>query len=314
MSDHTAATWVDKRATGDSMPRRGLRSVGHGRTNGPGARSDGVVMAERGASKGGTAILVATIAASAMAFIDGSIVQIVLPAIQADLGASFATLQWVVTAYALFLGALVLVGGALGDRLGRRRIFMAGTALFVVASALCGLAPTAATLVAARGLQGVGAALMVPQSLAIIAASFPEDRRGAAIGTWAATSALTTAVGPPLGGLLVDLVSWRAAFLVNLPIGLFALILTRHAVPESRAATAAPVDWIAGVLATLGLGALTAGWSKRRRAGSPIPPSSSPSPRRPPRSCCSSCTSGARRRRWCRSASSATAPSRSSTS
>ncbi len=146
-------------------------------------------MAEHDAPKGGTAVMVATIAASAMAFIDGSIVQIVLPAIQADLGASFATLQWVVTAYALFLGALVLVGGALGDRLGRRRIFMAGTALFVAASALCGLAPTAATLVAARALQGIGAALMVPQSLAIIAASFPEDRRGAAIGTWAATSA-----------------------------------------------------------------------------------------------------------------------------
>jgi EmrB/QacA subfamily drug resistance transporter len=202
---------------------------------------------------------VATIAASAMAFIDGSIVQIALPAIQSDLDASFATLQWVVSAYSLFLGALVLVGGALGDRLGRRRIFLVGTVVFVVASALCGLAPTAGMLVAARALQGVGAALMVPQSLAIIAASFPEERRGRAIGTWAAASALTTAVGPPLGGLLVDGISWRAAFLVNLPIGVFALVLTLRAVPESRATTPAPVDWLAGVLATLGLGGLTAG-------------------------------------------------------
>lgn len=204
-------------------------------------------------------VLVATITASSMAFIDGSVVQITLPAIQRDLGADFATLQWVVSIYNLFLGALVLVGGALGDSIGRRRVFLIGSGLFVAASVACGLAPSSALLVGARAVQGVGAALMVPQSLAIIAATHPEAIRGRAIGTWAAASALTTAIGPPLGGFLVDTLSWRAAFLINLPVGLFALWATLRAVPESRAVPAKPVDWLAGVLATVGLGGLTAG-------------------------------------------------------
>lgn len=208
---------------------------------------------------GGPAVLVATIAASSMAFIDGSVVQIALPAIQRDLGASFATLQWVVSIYNLFLGALVLVGGALGDSLGRRRVFVTGTVLFVVASLACGLAPSAVLLVAARALQGIGAALMVPQSLAIIAATYPDTVRGRAIGTWAAASALTTAIGPPLGGFLVDALSWRTVFLINLPIGVFAVWLSLRGIPESRAIPAKPVDWVAGVLATVGLGGLTAG-------------------------------------------------------
>lgn len=205
------------------------------------------------------AILAATIGGSAMAFIDGSVVQIALPAIQADLGADFTTLQWIVNIYVLFIGALVLVGGAYGDSLGRRRVFAAGTAIFVLASAFCGLAPGSLWLVAARAVQGIGSALMIPQSLAIIAAAFPEERRGRAIGTWAAASALTTAIGPTLGGVLVDLFSWRAAFLINLPVGAVVLWLTMTRVPESRAAGAAKVDLVGGILVTLGLGALTIG-------------------------------------------------------
>ncbi|WP_181700947.1 DHA2 family efflux MFS transporter permease subunit [Chthonobacter albigriseus] len=197
-----------------------------------------------------------TIGASSMAFIDGSVVPIALSAIQRDLSADFATLQWIVNIYTLFLGALVLVGGAYGDRLGRRRVFLAGTILFVAASVACGLAPNAIALVAARAAQGVGAALMVPQSLALIAATFPEETRGRAIGTWAGASALTTALGPPLGGFLMDTLSWRAVFLVNLPIGLVVLWLSRG-VPESRAANAGPADLLGGLLATGGLGALT---------------------------------------------------------
>ncbi|MEJ0097357.1 MAG: MFS transporter [Bauldia sp.] len=204
-------------------------------------------------------VLVATIGASAMAFIDGSVVQIALPAIQADFKTSFATLQWIVNIYTLFLGALVLVGGAYGDLLGRRLIFLWGTVLFVVASTACGLAPDAGILVIARAVQGVGAAMMVPQSLAIIAASFPKETRGRAIGTWAAASALTTALGPPIGGFLIDILSWRAAFLINLPIGLIVLAVTALKVPESRSPSPGGVDLPGGVLATLGLGALTVG-------------------------------------------------------
>jgi EmrB/QacA subfamily drug resistance transporter len=207
--------------------------------------------------RGETAVLAATIAASAMAFIDGSIVPIALPAIQRDFQAELTTLQWVVNIYTLFLGALVLVGGAYGDSLGRRRIFLVGTALFVGSSALCGLAPSATVLVGARGLQGIGAALMVPQSLAIIAASFPEATRGRAIGTWSAASALTTALGPPAGGFLVDLFSWRAAFLINLPLGAVVLWLTLRRVPESRAERPQPVDLAGGILATASLALLT---------------------------------------------------------
>ncbi|MDR3488076.1 MAG: MFS transporter [Bradyrhizobium sp.] len=204
-------------------------------------------------------VLVATITASSMAFIDGSVVQIALPAVQRDLGADFATLQWIVSIYNLFLGALVMVGGAVGDSIGRRRVFVLGTVLFIVASLACGLAPSAGLLVVVRAVQGVGAALMVPQSLALIAATHAEAIRGRAIGTWAAASALTTVIGPPLGGFLVDALSWRAAFLINLPVGMFALWATLRYVPESRARPAKPVDWVAGVVATIGLGGLTAG-------------------------------------------------------
>ncbi len=213
-------------------------------------------------------VLAATIAASAMAFIDGSVVNIALPTIQRELGAGFGALQWVVNAYVLLLGALILVGGGLGDRFGRRRVFVAGILLFAAASLACALAPDVAWLIAARALQGAGAALLVPQSLAIIAAAFPKDERGRAIGTWAGASAITTALGPPLGGLLIDWLDWRAAFWINLPLSLAAVWLALRHVPESRDETAAgPLDWRGGALAVLGCGLLTVGLTRLSEGG-----------------------------------------------
>jgi EmrB/QacA subfamily drug resistance transporter len=195
-----------------------------------------------------------------MAFIDGSVVTIALPAIQADLASGFRSLQWVVNGYTLMLGALLLVGGGLGDRLGRRRIFIAGIAIFALASVACAAAPTMAILIAGRVLQGIGAALLVPQSLAIIAASYPKDSRGRAIGTWAAASAVTTALGPPLGGFFVDALSWRAAFWINIPLAAGAIWLSLRHMPESRnEAARGLIDWAGAALAVASLGALTLG-------------------------------------------------------
>ena len=209
---------------------------------------------------GTSRILAATILGSSLAFIDGSVVNVALPAIQAALRADAPAMQWVVDAYLLPLGALVLLGGALGDRLGRVRVFMAGIALFTIASAACGLAPGAPALLAARAVQGLGAALVVPGSLAIIGASIPADRRGAAIGTWSGAGALTTALGPVLGGWLVDAVSWRAVFLINLPLAAATLWLARG-IPDSRDPGATgPLDWRGAVLAAAGLGAVTYGF------------------------------------------------------
>ena len=163
-------------------------------------------------------VLAATILASSMAFIDGTVVNVALPFLQTDLNATAIGIQWVVEAYALFLSALLLVGGSLGDRYGRRRIFNIGVVIFAVASAFCGFAANIEQLIAARALQGIGGALLVPGSLALISASFDEDKRGKAIGTWSGFSAITTAIGPVLGGWLVENLSWRAAFFVNLPL------------------------------------------------------------------------------------------------
>jgi EmrB/QacA subfamily drug resistance transporter len=205
-------------------------------------------------------LLAATILASAMAVIDGTIVTIALPAIQHDLQTSFATLQWVVNAYSLTLGSLLVAGGSAGDRYGRRRVFLAGTVLFTLASTGCALAPSTIVLIIARLIQGAGAALMIPQSLAIIAASFPRDVRGAAIGHWASASAITTALGPALGGLLIDHLGWRAAFWINVPFAVATIILTLRYVPESKDASAVrPLDWKGGLLAVLGFGCLTSG-------------------------------------------------------
>jgi EmrB/QacA subfamily drug resistance transporter len=207
-------------------------------------------------------VLAATIIASAMAFIDSSVVGIAVPAIQKSLSSDIVAMQWVANGYLLMLGALILVGGGLGDRVGRRRIFLIGIVAFTAASLLCALAPSAALLIGARMIQGIGAALLVPQSLAIISASFPRDVRGRAIGTWAAASAVTTSLGPPLGGFLIDLWSWRAAFWINLPLAVIALYLTWRFVPESRDEGAeGPIDWLGAALAVLAFGALTFGLS-----------------------------------------------------
>ncbi len=207
-------------------------------------------------------VLAATIIASAIAFIDSTVVGIAVPAIQKDLAADIVAMQWVANGYLLMLGALILVGGGLGDRIGRRRVFLIGIVAFTVASLLCALAPNAALLIAARMIQGVGAALLVPQSLAIISANFPKDIRGKAIGTWAAASAVTTALGPPIGGFLIDLLSWRAAFWINLPLAAIALFLTWRFVPESRdEGEEGPIDWPGATIAVVAFGALTYGLS-----------------------------------------------------
>jgi EmrB/QacA subfamily drug resistance transporter len=207
-------------------------------------------------------ILAATILASAMGFIDGSVVTIALPSIESDLSAPFQTIQWVVNGYTLTLGSVILIGGAAGDRYGRRHVFLIGIAIFTLASIACALAPSVTMLVVARLLQGCGAALMVPQSLAIISASFPKTVRGQAIGLWAAASAITTALGPLLGGLLIDALSWRAAFWINLPIACAVIWLTLTHVPESRNETeTGELDWLGGLLVVVALGALARGLS-----------------------------------------------------
>jgi EmrB/QacA subfamily drug resistance transporter len=212
-------------------------------------------------------VLAATILGSSMAFIDGSVVSVALPAMQADLATSLRGSQWIVNAYMLVLGALMLVGGAAGDRYGRRSMFMLGVVVFTVASAGCGLAPNVGTLVTARALQGLGGALMVPESLAIISAAFPEKERGRAIGTWAGASALTTALGPVLGGWLVDASSWRTIFFVNVPLGIATLAIALWRVPESRDDDDAAVDWQGGLLATLGLVAIAYGLTEASELG-----------------------------------------------
>jgi EmrB/QacA subfamily drug resistance transporter len=205
-------------------------------------------------------VLVATILGSSMVFIDGTVVNVALPALQADLNATVTDLQWIVEAYALFLAALILVGGSLGDHLGRRRVFAAGVALFGLASLACGLAPTVGSLIAARVAQGVGGALLVPGSLAIISASFSSEQRGQAIGTWSAFTSITMAVGPVLGGWLVENVSWRWAFFINIPLALAVLGVAFWRVPESRdEEVTAGLDWWGALLGTVGLGALVYG-------------------------------------------------------
>jgi EmrB/QacA subfamily drug resistance transporter len=201
-------------------------------------------------------LLAATILASAMAFIDGIVVNVALPAIQAEFHVGFDVLQWIVNAYALVLGALILMGGVLGDRHGRRFIFVLGIALFTVASIACALAPSAGILIAARVVQGLGGALLVPQSLAIIAAAYPKDVRGRAVGIWAAAAALTTTSGPIVGGIFMDLLSWRAVFWINVPLAAAAVALTLRFVPESKGEVRGATDWTGGILVTLGLALL----------------------------------------------------------
>jgi EmrB/QacA subfamily drug resistance transporter len=207
-------------------------------------------------------VLANSILASSMVFIDGTVVNVALPALQQAFDAGVAQAQWVVEAYALMLTALLLLGGSMGDRYGRRRVFAAGVAVFGVASVLCGLAQSIVQLIAARALQGVGGALLVPGSLALISASFPENIRGKAIGTWSGYTAITAAIGPVLGGALIDHASWRYAFLLNTPFTVAVLFLTFRYVPESRGAqkdVRSRLDWLGAVLVSLGLGCLVYG-------------------------------------------------------
>src|SRR6202790_509218 len=179
-------------------------------------------------------ILAATIIGSSMTFIDATVVNVSLPALQADLHATITEVQWVIEAYALFLGALILVGGSLGDQFGRKRVFLAGVAFFTGASICCGLATTATWLIVGRAFQGFGAAFLVPGSLAIISATFDDASRGRAIGTWSGLTAITTAIRPVTGGWLIEHVSWRAVFFLNVPFAVIVFALSFRFMDESR--------------------------------------------------------------------------------
>jgi EmrB/QacA subfamily drug resistance transporter len=207
-----------------------------------------------------TWILAATILGSSMAFIDGTVVNVALPALQAGFHASLVDVQWVVESYGLFLAALILVGGSLGDLFGRRLVFLTGVTVFAVASAACGLSANIHQLITARSIQGVGAALLVPGSLSIISTSFDENSRGQAIGTWSGFTAITTAIGPVLGGWLVQHASWRWVFLINLPLAAAVIAISLWRIPESRSESARSIDWFGAVLATVGLGGVVSGF------------------------------------------------------
>jgi EmrB/QacA subfamily drug resistance transporter len=205
-------------------------------------------------------VLVATILGSSIAFIDESVVNVALPAIEADLGASVEVIQWLINAYTLCLAALLLVGGGAGDRFGRRLIFVIGTGMFAGASVWCGLAPGATALICARAVQGIGAALLIPSSLAIIGASFEEAERGKAIGTWAGVSAVAAALGPLLGGWIVDHATWRWIFLINPVLAVPTIYVALYHVPESRDPQASgSLDWRGALLAFAGLGSIVFG-------------------------------------------------------
>jgi EmrB/QacA subfamily drug resistance transporter len=195
-----------------------------------------------------------------MAFLDSTVVNVALPALQTSLGVTVVGVQWAVESYGLFLGALVLVGGALGDLFGRRLMFLAGVGIFATASAGCGFAPNIQQLLIARSVQGVGAALLVPGSLSIISASFDEKTRGQAIGTWSGFTAITTAVGPVLGGWLIEHASWRWAFFINVPVAAAVIAISLWHIPESRRVAAGHVDWLGAMLAASGLGGMVNGF------------------------------------------------------
>ena len=213
---------------------------------------------ERSAPAGHPRLVLATsVLASSLAFVDGSVVNVALPAIGHALSADADALQWTVNAYLLPLSAVILLGGAAGDCFGRRRLLLSGTILFAVASLACALAPYLALLLAARFLQGVGGAMLMPNSLAILGQSFTGEEKGRAVGIWAAASGIAGALGPVLGGWLVDLGSWRAIFLINLPIAAVAVVLALRYVPEDQARRQDTLDVSGAALATAGLGALT---------------------------------------------------------
>jgi EmrB/QacA subfamily drug resistance transporter len=212
-------------------------------------------------------ILAATILGSSMAFIDSTVVNVALPALQSSLHADIVDVQWVVESYGLFLGALILAGGSFGDVFGRRLMFVSGVGLFAIASAACGLASNIQQLIIARSVQGVGAAFLVPGSLAIISASFNEKNRGQAIGTWSGFTAITTALGPLLGGWLIQHASWRWVFFINLPLAAVVIVISFWHIPESRSTTARRIDWLGALVGTVGLGGLVFGFVESTNLG-----------------------------------------------
>jgi EmrB/QacA subfamily drug resistance transporter len=212
-------------------------------------------------------ILAAAILGSSMAFIDSTVVNVALPALQSNLHASLVGVQWVVECYGLFLSALILIGGALGDSVGRRVMFLLGVALFAAASVGCGLSSSVETLVMWRCFQGIGAACLVPGSLAIISASFDDQSRARAIGTWSGFTAITTALGPVLGGYLIEHASWHWVFFINVPLAAVVIAISWWHLPESRAAGTAHLDWVGALLATVGLAGLVYGLLESTRLG-----------------------------------------------
>ena len=212
-------------------------------------------------------VLLATVLGSGLAMLDATVVNVALERIGTDLDAGFAGLQWTVNAYTLTLAALILLGGSLSDRFGRRRLFLIGVCWFAAASLLCGLAPDVGTLIAARALQGVGGALLTPGSLAIISASFHGTDRAAAVGAWSGLGGVAGAVGPFVGGWLVEW-SWRAIFLINLPVAAVVVAVAVRHVPETRDPAAVPgLDWPGTVLVVAALGGLTYGLTATGTAG-----------------------------------------------
>lgn len=218
-------------------------------------------------AEAGPWILAATILGSSLAFIDSTVINVALPALQASLHATIVDMQWVVESYGLFLGELILVGGSFGDLFGRRRMFVLGVAIFAIASAVCGTASNIHQLIIARCIQGLGAAFLVPGSLAIISASFDEKTRGQAIGTWSGFTAITTAVGPVVGGWLVEHASWRWVFFINLPLAAAVIGISLWRIPESRSVTARRIDWLGALIVTVGLGGLVVGFIESTNLG-----------------------------------------------
>lgn len=228
-------------------------------------RSGGSVTAPAARSR--TWILIATITGSSMAFIDSTVVNVALPALQAAFHTTVVDMQWVVESYGLFLGALILVGGSLGDIFGRRLIFLLGAIIFALASAGCGFASSIQQLIIARSVQGIGAALLVPGSLAIISSSFDEKNRGKAIGTWSGFTAITSALGPLIGGWLIQHASWRWVFFINVPLAAITIGVSLWHIPESHDATPGNVDWLGALTAILGLGGLVDGFIESENEG-----------------------------------------------
>lgn len=206
------------------------------------------------------AILISTILASSMAFIDSTALNVALPALQEDLKIEGTELLWIVNGYALFLSALLLVGGALGDLYGRKKIFGLGILIFMLSSVWCGISNSPLMLIVARCFQGIGGAMMVPGSLSLISALFPQEKRGWAIGTWSMFSAMTTVFGPALGGWLADVGLWRLVFFINVPLAVISLTLLIRKVPENKESEAGKLDILGAILATIALGGLTYGF------------------------------------------------------